>query len=188
MLFRRKTSQATAEQEFHAEAVPHLNDLFRTASRLTASQKDAEDLVQDVYMQAWRSFDRYERGTNCRAWLFTIMYNKLQHYRRSRATQRIFPIADPENDLLENLAGDAVTPEHLTDAEVLEALDSIPAEFREVVLLADVQEFAYKEVAEIMDIPIGTVMSRLSRGRRMLRNRLIECARNYGVRTPRENK
>jgi RNA polymerase sigma-70 factor, ECF subfamily len=189
MLFRRtQPVTTTAEQEFEKEAMPHLDDLFRTLSRLTASQADAQDLVQEVYLQAWRSFDRYQRGTNCRAWLYSIMYNKLQHYRRSRATARVFPIADPDSDLLDNLAGDTFVPENITDTEVLEALDGIPEEFRDVVLLADVQEFAYKEIAEMMNIPIGTVMSRLSRARRMLRQRLAECAKNYGVRNTRQKE
>jgi RNA polymerase sigma-70 factor (ECF subfamily) len=116
------------------------------------------------------------------------MYNKLQHYRRSRATARVFPIADPDSDLLDNLAGEPYVPDNITDTEVLEALDGIPEEYPDVLLLADVQEFAYKEIAEMMKIPIGTVMSRLSRARRMLRERLIECAKNYGVKNTRQKE
>lgn len=182
MLFRRNT----AAQEFEAEALPHLNDLYRTATRLTGNQNDAEDLMQEVYLQAWKSFDRYQRGTNCRAWLFTIMFNKLQHYRRSKATNRVFTLADADNDLLENTPGEPSSPDIISDEEVLAALERIPDDYHAVVLLADVQDFAYREIAGILDIPIGTVMSRLSRGRRLLRGMLAECARMYGVRNAKQ--
>lgn len=189
-IFRRRTNTAErdVEHEFEVEAIPHLDDLFRTALRLTASRTDAEDVMQDVYLQAWRSFDRYERGTNCRAWLFAILHNLLRHYRRGRSTAHRLAIADAGSVRLDSVAGEAFTPDSLSDTEVLEAVDHLPEEFREVVLLADVQDFTYKEVAEILEIPIGTVMSRLSRARRILRMRLADYAKACGVKNPRANE
>src|SRR6266581_6536652 len=169
----------SAEERFEAEAMPHLNDLFRTALRLTGERGQAEDVIQEVYLQAWRSFERFEGGTNCRAWLYKILFHCVSHHRRKWFR---FPLLkEKEEFLAANLVQPDSVPEHVTDSEILKALDEIPCEFRSVVLLADVEEFAYKEVAEILSIPIGTVMSRLSRGRGLLRKRLAEVARSYGV-------
>jgi RNA polymerase sigma-70 factor (ECF subfamily) len=164
---------------FEAEAMPHLNDIFRTAARLVGERARAEDVVQEVYLQAWKSFDRFESGTNCRAWLFKILFHCVNHQRRKWFR---FPLLKETEEFIEaNLTYTAPVPEHLTDEEILAALDRIPAEFRSVVLLVDVEEFAYKEAAEIAGIPIGTVMSRLSRGRKLLREQLTEVARSYGI-------
>jgi RNA polymerase sigma-70 factor (ECF subfamily) len=170
---------ATPGQRFEQEAMPHLNDLFRTALRVTGDRGAAEDALQEVYLQAWRSFDRFEAGTNCRAWLYKILFHCVSHQRRKWFR---FPLLKETEEFLEaNLTQPASVPQHLTDEEILAALDGIPQEFRSVVLLVDVEEFAYKEVAEILSIPIGTVMSRLSRGRALLRKRLEGVARSYGV-------
>lgn len=184
MLFRRRT----IEQEFEAEVMPHLDELFRTSVRLTGgNQDDAQDLVQELFTQAWKSFHRYERGTNCRAWLYSILMNKARHYHRRQQNRKVIPLSEgQEETLLANLAGDAAVSDHLVDEDVLSALDRISVEHREVVLLADVQEFSYKETAEIIGIPIGTVMSRLSRGRALLRKELIDCAKEYGINTTKE--
>jgi RNA polymerase sigma-70 factor (ECF subfamily) len=155
-------------QEFEAAALPHLNDLFRTATRLVGSSTEAEDIVQETYLLAWKSFDRFEPGTNCRAWLFTIMFNAVHHYRRSWFDRRV--TGETAEVLEETLSSD-----------VLSALKGIPPEFRAVVLLADVQEFSYKEIAQILRVPMGTVMSRLSRGRALLRATLSDVARSYGL-------
>jgi RNA polymerase sigma-70 factor (ECF subfamily) len=164
---------------FEAEAMPHLNDLFRTALRVTADRGHAEDVVQEVYLQAWRSFDHFEAGTNCRAWLYKILFHCVSHQRRKWFR---FPLLKESEEFLEtNLVQPATVPEEITDGDILEALDEIPSEFRAVVLLVDVEEFAYKEVAEILSVPIGTVMSRLSRGRGLLRKRLAGLARSYGI-------
>src|SRR5580700_2960913 len=151
------------QSDFEAAALPHLNDLYRTAARLLGETSNAEDVVQDVYLQAWKSFDRFEAGTNCRAWLFQILFNSIRHYRRKWLNQKL---VQPGDGLLDQTVAPIVTPDRLTDAEILTALDQIPPDFRAVVLLTDVDEFAYKEVAGILGIPIGTVMSRLSRGRK----------------------
>src|SRR5438552_3693468 len=169
----------SAEERFEAEAMPHLNDLFRTALRMTAERGQAEDVIQEVYLQAWRSFENFEAGTNCRAWLYKILFHCVSHHRRKWFR---FPLLKEKEEFLEaNLVQPDSVSKHVTDSEILKALDEIPAEFRSVVLLADVEEFAYKEIAEILSIPIGTVMSRLSRGRALLRKRLVQVARSYGI-------
>ncbi len=173
------TSEITPEI-FEAEAVTHLNDLFRTAKRLTMNQTDAEDLVQETFMQAWKSFDHYELGTNCRAWLYKILFNKFDHYRRKKYTQAKY-IQEADEFVFMNSTFTAPIPEHLTDVEVISALNKLPDHYRSVVLLADVQEFDYKEVAKILDIPIGTVMSRLNRARTQLKKSLAKVAGEFGI-------
>ena len=165
--------------QFEAEALPHLNDLFRTAVRILGDRNRAEDVAQEVYLQAWKSFDRFESGTNCRAWLFKILFHCVNHHRRKWFR---FPVLKETEEFLEaNLVAPSPIPDQLKDEDILAALDRIPAEFRSVVLLVDVEEFAYKEAAEILSVPIGTVMSRLSRGRKLLREQLTEVARSYGI-------
>lgn len=173
------SGRSTTKGDFETEAMPHLNDLFRTASRVLADPARAEDVVQEVYLQAWKSFHRFEPGTNCKAWLFKILFHTISHHRR---TWLRFPLLKETEEFLEStLTYTPPIPEHLTDEEILAALDGISADFRSVVLLVDVEEFAYKEVAEILGIPIGTVMSRLSRGRKQLRDRLADIAASYGI-------
>ena len=172
---RRKPTTA----DFEAEALPHLNDVFRTATRVLRDPSRAEDVVQEVFLQAWKSFDRFEPGTNCKAWLFRILFHSVNHYRRKWYRLRL--LGDSEERVEDNLAWTPPLPDHLTDQEILGALDGISAEFKSVVLLVDVEEFAYKEVAEILAIPIGTVMSRLSRGRKLLRERLGDVAKEWGI-------
>ena len=165
--------------EFEAAALPHLNDIYRTATRLLSDSTRAEDVLQEVYLQAWKSFDRFETGTNRRAWLFKILFNTLHHYRRKWFNIRIVKESE---ELIEQTAACAPpVPERITDEEILAALAGVPEDFRSVVLLVDVEEFSYKESAGILNIPIGTVMSRLSRGRKLLRERLSGVARSYGI-------
>jgi RNA polymerase sigma-70 factor, ECF subfamily len=161
--------------EFEAAAVPHLHDLYCTAVYLVRDRTEAQDLVQNVYLQAWKAFHRFEPGTNCRAWLFKILFNEVRHYRRSWLSKTIVP--QDEQVIEETTAYEPPIPEEIKDEDMLRALEETPAEFREVVLLADVHEFAYKEIAETLKVPIGTVMSRLSRGRKHLRLRLAAYAR-----------
>jgi RNA polymerase sigma-70 factor (ECF subfamily) len=173
------SSEAGVAEGFDSEALPHMNDIFRAAARITGDRQRAEDVVQEVYLQAWKSFHRFEPGTNCRAWLFKILFHCVNHHRRKWFR---FPLLKDTEEFLEaNLAAPAQIPEHLTDEEILAALDRLPADFRSVVLLVDVEEFAYKEAADILAIPIGTVMSRLSRGRKLLREQLTDVARSYGI-------
>jgi RNA polymerase sigma-70 factor (ECF subfamily) len=175
-MFRQKSRTA----EFEAAALPHLNDLFRTASRLLGDRAKAEDVVQEVYLQAWRSFDRFEVGTNCRAWLFKILFHSIHHFRRKWFNLKI--VKESDEFLEQSVASAPPVPDRLTDEEILSALDRIPQDFKAVVMLADVEEFSYKEIAEILKIPVGTVMSRLSRGRGLLRGYLAGVAQSYGIR------
>jgi RNA polymerase sigma-70 factor, ECF subfamily len=170
---------AMAEFDFDAEAMPHLNDLYRTAARMLGDRARAEDVVQEVYLQAWKSFHRFEKGTNCRAWLFKILFHCVNHHRRKWFR---FPLLKETEEFLEtNLVAPSPIVEQLTDDDILAALDRIPGDFRSVVLLVDVEEFAYKDAADILQVPIGTVMSRLSRGRKLLRDQLSDVARSYGI-------
>ena len=172
-------ARMSAEQRFELEALPHLNDIFRTASRILGQRQRAEDLAQEVFLQAWKSFDRFEPGTNCRAWLFKILFHCVNHDRRKWFR---FPLLKDAEEFVEaNLVAPVPIAAHLSDSAILAALDGIPQEFRAVILLVDVEEFAYKEAAEILDVPIGTVMSRLSRGRKLLREQLTDVARSYGI-------
>ncbi|MGB7208502.1 MAG: sigma-70 family RNA polymerase sigma factor [Pyrinomonadaceae bacterium] len=165
---------------FEMEAMQHIDDLYRTAKRLTRSETDADDLVQETYMQAWKSFEHYEVGTNCRAWLYKILFNKFDHHRRKQFTQSKY-FQEADEFVFEISAAAPSVPEHLTDRQIISALDKLPEHYRSVVLLADVHEFDYKEVADILDIPIGTVMSRLNRARTQLKNSLAGVAREYGI-------
>jgi RNA polymerase sigma-70 factor, ECF subfamily len=169
-------------ESFEAAAIPHLADLYRTASFLLRDLHEAEDLIQETYLEAWKSFHRFELGTNCRAWLFKIMFHRLHHVRRRLVkTSRVITIDTPERQA--ELVAEPVVPQEILDEDVLKALEKVAVEFSEVVLLADVEEFSYKEIAETLKIPLGTVMSRLSRGRKLLRQELAKVARSYGINT-----
>lgn len=163
---------------FEAEAMPHLNNLFRAAASMLKNRTEAEDVVQETYLQAWKSFHRFEPDTNCRAWLFKILFHVIQHQRRKWFN---FRFADEGEELLEQtLAYEPPISQDLNDEEVLAAFRQIPEAYREVVLLSDVYEFSYKEIQQTLGIPIGTVMSRLSRGRQLLRTQLAEVASAAG--------
>ena len=172
-------AQGARIADFEAQALPHINDLYRTAQRMTGDPARAEDATQEAYLQAWKSFDRFEPGTNCRAWLFRILFHCVHHQRRKLFR---FPLVKETEEFLEaNLPAPEPIPERLRDEQILAALDRIPADYRAVVLLVDVEEFAYKDAAEILGVPIGTIMSRLSRGRKQLRTGLAEVAQSYGI-------
>lgn len=156
--------------EFEAVALPHLNDLFRTARRVIGNQTEAEDIVQETFLQAWKSFHRFESGTNCRAWLFKILFHVMSHHRRKLFRLPITDIC--EENLAETSVYNPAPVEQVTDEEVLAAFEKVPPLYRSVVMLADVQEFSYKEIAATLNIPLGTVMSRLNRGRKILREAL----------------
>lgn len=165
---------------FEEEAIGHLNELFRTANRLAMDASEAEDLVQETYMQAWKSFDKYEPGTNCRAWLYKILFNKFDHHRRKKYTKAKY-LTEADEFVFENAAKTEPVSERITDRQILSALGRLPEHYRSVLVLSDVQDFEYKEIAEILDIPIGTVMSRLSRARGMMKKSLATVAVEYGI-------
>jgi len=162
-----RVSEQATWQTFEVEAMPHADRLFRLAMWLERDRTEAEDLVQETLIQALQSFHRYKPGTNCRAWLLTI----LQHVRanRRRARGRAPVDVGIEERVANTIPFVPPVPEVVTDEDLLAALDSIPAQHQEVILLCDVQELTYKEIAAALEIPIGTVMSRLHRGRELLR-------------------
>lgn len=163
---------------FEAEALPHMDDLFRVAVRLLRDEGRAGDVVQQTYLIAWKSFRKYEPGTNCRGWLFQILFNVVRHERRNWFKW----ITGTDADLAEaQLIASPPVSETLTDNDILLALDTLPVQFREALLLVDVEEFSYREASEILQVPIGTIMSRLNRARGLLRNQLIGVARSYGL-------
>jgi RNA polymerase sigma-70 factor (ECF subfamily) len=170
---------------FEREALAALDSLYRTALRLSHDRADAEDLVQDTYLKAFRAADRFEPGTNLRAWLFTILHNTARNRFRDRArdtvaidSEVVDRAADaPPPGSRDGGADTVATPETLLLRETLapelqSAIDALPAAFREAVWLRDVEEFSYAEIADMLDVPIGTVMSRISRGRHLLFERL----------------
>ncbi len=164
---------------FETEALPHSEDLYRVAMWLVRNVEEAQDLTQETLTQALKSFHRYEIGTNCKAWLMTIMYH-LNSKRRMKLG-RLQLVEDTEERIAETIAFEPSIPQSITDEEVLEALKRVSPQFSQVVVLADVEDFAYKEISQILDVPIGTVMSRLHRGRKLLRVELANYARNYGI-------
>jgi RNA polymerase sigma-70 factor (ECF subfamily) len=168
--------------EFEAVALPHLESLFRLALWLERDRHGAEDLVQETFAQALQSFHRFEPGTNCRAWLVSILQHLRSNRRRTLARQPpLSDVADVEEQLAETLAYEPPTPEGLSEDEVLVALKKLPASFQEAIVLADVEQFSYKEIAEILGIPLGTVMSRLHRARKLLRTELAAYANARGI-------
>lgn len=164
---------------FEGEALPHQSDLYRIARWLLKDRNEAEDLVQETFVAALGSFHRFEKGTNCRAWLIKIMYHHLGKRRRSEGRLRL--VSDTEEQIAETTAFVASTPQNITEQEVLEALKRLPMQFQEVVILSDVEDMTYKEIAEALLIPTGTVMSRLHRGRRLLRAELSAYANARGI-------
>jgi RNA polymerase sigma-70 factor (ECF subfamily) len=178
-MFGRPSSAPASADDFSAEAHQFLEPLFATAMRLTRNRADAEDLVQDTYVKAFRHSGQFKRGTNLRAWLYTILHNTWRNRRRDAGRATV----DVDSEQLEQLAAGGVGGEHIEtperilmrstlDADLQAALDSLPDAFREAVWLRDVEEFSYAEIAEMLNVPIGTVMSRISRGRRMLYEKL----------------
>jgi RNA polymerase sigma-70 factor (ECF subfamily) len=163
---------------FEATILPHVESVFRFAMWLIRDRTEAEDIVQETLTQALQSFHRFQSGTNARAWVLAI----LRHIRsnRLRARHRRPEVVEAD-DHLDALPAVEVTPQQVTDEEVLTALKALPPGFQEVIVLADVEELSYKEIATVLEIPIGTVMSRIHRGRRLLRAALAEYAAAQGI-------
>lgn len=178
-LLKKKTEEERLWRDFELEAMPHSTDLFRVAMFLKRDRDAAEDLVQETMMQALKSFHRFEKGTNCKAWMTTIMYHT--HYKQLRKQTNLKLVADTEEQIAATIPFEAPIPQQITDEDVLAALEKVPELFREIVLLCDVEGFSYKEISALLGVPIGTVMSRLHRGRKVLRGELAVYARNYGI-------
>ncbi|MHB1846722.1 MAG: sigma-70 family RNA polymerase sigma factor [Deltaproteobacteria bacterium] len=189
MLDLRQTD--TTREEFELLALDHIDPLYSAALRLTKNDRDAEDLVQDTYLRAFRFFDKFERGTNIKAWLFKILTNTfINRYRRKVKERSVVEGSERETVHDRFMSRDATdfaaNPEQylfdrLLSDDVLRSIDALPVDFRLVVILADLQEFSYKEIAEIIECPVGTVMSRLYRGRKLLQKSLHHYAQELGI-------
>ena len=180
--------------EFQKEAVVHLNSLYNYALHLTMNPSDAEDLVQETYLKAYRFFNSFERGTNCKAWLFKILKNNYINWFRKNSKEPgkvdydlikdfYHSIKDVQNDTSED---ESDYFHSLLHEEVYQALHSLPEEFREVIQLCDIEGFTYEEIANMVESPIGTVRSRLYRGRKLLREQLEGYAKKYGFNTDKD--
>lgn len=189
---RNRQSQPPREQdELVKSSLQHLDALYATALRLTRSPADAEDLVQDTFVKVQRFHEHFEPGTNLKAWLFKILTNTfINKYRRQTRERNVFDGIDQEPigegvmsaDSLRGLTEpDATALRPIVAREIQAALDALPDEYRAIILLADVEELSYKEIAEVLGCPIGTVMSRLHRARKLVQKQLVEHARALGL-------
>jgi RNA polymerase sigma-70 factor, ECF subfamily len=186
--FRRHNQKE--ESEFQHTTLQHIDSLYSTALRLCNNEKDAEDLVQDTYVKSLRFRDKFQDGTNLKAWLFKILTNTFINKYRRKVRERRFLDESGEifasSEDFSNKSSDHSDPEReyisrVLAADLQKAIEQLPSDFRMAVILADVEEFSYKEIADMMDCPIGTVMSRIFRGRKLLQKQLIEQARLCGI-------
>lgn len=175
-------------EDFEREALPHMNALYNFALRMTGDEDDADDLVQETYLKAFRFFDKFEKGTNCKAWLFRIMKNSfINDYRKQIKEPDKVDYEDVQN-FYETIKSDEVQFNHyeedafsnVLDDEITKALTELPEDFRTVIILSDIEGFTYEEIADFVDIPVGTVRSRLHRARKMLYSQLYNYAKDKG--------
>lgn len=178
------------QEDFEEEIVPHLDALYNFALRLTSDPNDAEDLVQDTIVKAYRFFSSYEKGTNAKAWLFRILKNSYINNYRKKSKQPNQVDYDEVATFYETIRAERTDTSdlenrmfrELIDDDISQALEELPEDFRTVVLLCDVEGFTYEEIANMLDVPIGTIRSRLHRGRNLLKSQLMEYAQERGYR------
>jgi RNA polymerase sigma-70 factor, ECF subfamily len=184
----KNPGKSIRQQEFEVEALPHADILYNYALRMTNNSADADDLVQETFLKAFRFWDKYEKGTNIRAWLFRIMKNSyINRYRRESKEPNTVDYEEVQNfyntirddsaessDLQESMFG------HLLDDDIAIAISRLPEDFRTVVILCDIEGLTYEEIAEFLAVPLGTVRSRLHRGRSLLRTGLMKYAKQRG--------
>jgi RNA polymerase sigma-70 factor, ECF subfamily len=181
-------NSATTRQRFEAVALPHLDAVYTAALRLAGNPDDAKDLLQDTVLRAYRFFDQFDPDSNCRAWLLTILYNNFRNYRHRCSIHPVTVLTDESSERIEagfELDGKCSNPEELVARRSIgrhleAAINALPLEFRESMLLVDVQELSYPEVAKVLNIPVGTVKSRVSRARSLLRARLRQAVYSPG--------
>ncbi|MDZ7763759.1 MAG: sigma-70 family RNA polymerase sigma factor [Melioribacteraceae bacterium] len=175
-------------EDFEREAIPHKDALFNFALKLTGGEDEADDLVQETYLKAFRFFDKFELGTNCKAWLFSIMKNTfINEYRKVSKEPNKVDYEDVQN-FYENIKADEVQTNHLVsdsfsnvfDDEITDAIAELPSDFQTIIILADIEGYSYEEIAEFMSCPIGTVRSRLHRARKLMFTKLHDYAENIG--------
>jgi RNA polymerase sigma-70 factor (ECF subfamily) len=195
----KSDEQAPADPRalFEEQALQYMDQLYAAAMRLTRNPADAADLVQETFVKAYQAFGQFQQGTNLKAWLYRIQTNTfINNYRKNQRNPYQGTIDDLEDWQLGNAesatatsgrSAEAEAIDHLPDSAVKDALQAIPEDFRMAVYFADVEGFSYQEIADIMKTPVGTVMSRLHRGRRMLRDLLADYARERGIVTPASN-
>ncbi|MCG8455823.1 MAG: sigma-70 family RNA polymerase sigma factor [Holophagales bacterium] len=183
--------EVIGDWDFETAAIPFLDSLYNMAYRLTRNAEDAQDLVQETYLKAYKYYDKFQKGTNLKAWLFRIMKNTFINGYRKRQTQPPqSAFSDIEESFESMVSEEGGRPkikdpeqtilDEVLDEDVQNALDALREDYRMVILLVDLEGFSYKEAAEILDVPVGTIMSRLYRGRRQLEKTLLEYARQYG--------
>jgi RNA polymerase sigma-70 factor, ECF subfamily len=175
-------------RDFEKEALPHLDAVFNFALRMTGDEDDADDLVQETFMKAFRFFDKFEKGTNCKAWLFRILKNSfINDYRKATKEPNKIDYDDVQN-FYENIKANEVDTQHSVqdvftnhlDDEISKAITDLPEDFRTVIILSDIEGFTYEEIADFVDVPVGTVRSRLHRARKMLYVQLFDYAKDKG--------
>lgn len=184
----QEETQKKLYEDFEREAIPHMDALYNFAFRLTGDSDEADDLVQETYLRAFRFFDKFEQGTNCKAWLFRILKNTfINKYRKEtkepdkvdyEEVDNYYENIKPSNTDSAHLEKDIY--DNLLDDEISEAVNSLPEDFRTVIILCDLEGYTYEEIADFIDIPVGTVRSRLHRARKMLFTKLYDYAANKG--------
>jgi len=180
--------QGKLYSDFEKEAIPHMDSVYNFALRMTGDEDDADDLVQETFLKAFRFFDKFEKGTNCKAWLFRILKNSfINDYRKQNKEPEKVDYEDVQN-FYETITADEVDSTHyehdvfsnLLDDEISKAIGQLPEDFRTVIILNDIEGFTYEEIADFVDVPVGTVRSRLHRARKMLYSQLYGYAKEKG--------